>query len=118
MKRDVSPSLIIVGVVITRIMLGGLYYRFMGAGSAAKESAVASPYGLPKPGEGFKTPPPGGSARRRAVLAGVTHTVSFRRADRSDAVPQHRAVARFRRDVIGTRDARLERRPSRTRVRP
>lgn len=61
MKRDVSPGMIIAAVVIALLVVGGLYYKFVGGGADSKESAVASPYGLPKPGEGFKTPPPGSS---------------------------------------------------------
>jgi hypothetical protein len=61
MKKQVSPALIAAAVVLGLILLGGLYYKFLGGGSVSQESAVASPYGMPKSGEGFKTPPPGGS---------------------------------------------------------
>lgn len=60
MKREVSPGILIAAVVIALVVIGGLYYKYVGSGSS-EPSAVASPYGLPKPGEGFKTPPPGGS---------------------------------------------------------
>jgi len=62
MKQQATPAMIGIGIAIGLTFLGLLFYLFLGSGSDRK-SDVASPYGLPKPGEGFKTPPPGGSGR-------------------------------------------------------
>lgn len=61
MKKNVSPAALMIVIVIALIIVGGLYYKFVGGGSRSVDSAVASPYGLPKDGAGFDTPPPGGS---------------------------------------------------------
>jgi len=78
MKREVTPTMILVGAVIALMVLGGLYYRFLGSNTNQK-SEVASPYGLPKPGEGFKTPPPEGSGRNtitgEPLPPGASHPV-------------------------------------------
>src|SRR2546430_7323359 len=62
MKRSASPFLIIIGAAILVVLIGGLYYRYLGAGGDTK-SSHARPYGLPQPGQPFPTPPPGGSGR-------------------------------------------------------
>ncbi len=61
MKKSVSPAMIAIATAIALVVICGLYYKFMGSGATPSKSAVASPYGLPKAGEGFATPPPGGS---------------------------------------------------------
>ena len=61
MKKNVSPAMIAIVAVIAIFVIGGLYYKFIGGGSHTAQSAVASPYGLPKDGADFATPPPGGS---------------------------------------------------------
>lgn len=61
MKKNVSPAMIVIAMVIAIFVIGGLYYKFIGGGSQSSQSTVASPYGLPKDGAGFATPPPGGS---------------------------------------------------------
>lgn len=62
MKQQASPLLIVIAVALLLVALGGLYYRFAGPGSESQVSEHASPYML-KPGQGFQTPPPGGSGR-------------------------------------------------------
>ncbi len=57
MKREVNPVMIVVAVVIVLVLLGGLYYKFLGPGSDQK-SDVASPYMKP-----FAMPAGNGSGR-------------------------------------------------------
>ncbi len=56
MKREVSPGIIVVAVVVALALLGGLYYKFMGAGSVSQKSDVASPYGLPTSAGNYNGP--------------------------------------------------------------
>jgi hypothetical protein len=55
MKREVSSAMIVVGVVAILVLLGGLYYKFLGPGSATHPRDVSHL----APSELFKLPEPG-----------------------------------------------------------
>jgi hypothetical protein len=61
MKKEMSPAMVAVAVVLLLFLVGGIYYRTLGSGSAAGMSKAASPYGLPTSAADFQKPIPSGS---------------------------------------------------------
>ena len=59
MKKEVSPTILAIGLVVALAIVGGMFYATLGAG--AGRSKVASPYGIPTSAADFQRPKPTGS---------------------------------------------------------
>ena len=66
MKNKAAPAVIVLAVVAVLLVVGGLYYKYVGPGANTK-SQVASPFGLPTGPDAFSKPLPTQSTGRNAI---------------------------------------------------
>jgi hypothetical protein len=56
MKKEVSPTMLIVAVAVAVAVIGGLYYKTLGPGARSAQSKAASPQGIPTSAADFQRP--------------------------------------------------------------
>jgi hypothetical protein len=61
MKKEVSPAMLVVAIVVAVALIGGLYYKMLGPGAQSAQSKAASPQGIPTSGADFQRPHLAGS---------------------------------------------------------